>query len=112
MDYNGNDATQAQQQTAAVLTANPDITGAGLKGAVQVALFDASEINIEYLRAGTVTQVIAQKPADMGYMAVITAMANARGVTSMPKRVPTGYAVITADNVDDPAVARFIYTGE
>jgi ribose transport system substrate-binding protein len=127
VDYNGNDATNAQQQTSAVLTANPDITGmfatntfgaqgagaaienAGLKGAVEVGLFDASETNIEYLRAGTVTQVIAQKPADMGYMAVVTAMANARGVTSMPKRIPTTYAVITADNVDDPDVAKFIY---
>ncbi|XWX04060.1 ABC transporter substrate-binding protein [Aggregatilineales bacterium SYSU G02658] len=130
VDYHGNDATTAQQQTAAVLTANPDITGvfatntfgaagagaaienAGLKGAVEVALFDASEENIEFLRAGTVSLVIAQKPADMGYMAVINAVANARGVTSMPKRIPTGYAVITADNVDDPDVARFIYTGQ
>jgi len=128
VDYHGNDATNAQQQTAAVLTANPDITGvfatntfgaagagaaienAGLKGAVEVALFDASEENIEYLRAGTVSLVIAQKPADMGYMAVINALAEARGVSSMPKRVPTGYAVITIDNVDDPDVARFIYT--
>jgi ribose transport system substrate-binding protein len=76
-----------------------------------VALFDASEENIDYLRAGTVNLVIAQKPADMGYLAVVTAMANARGVTSMPKRIGTGYAVITIENVDDPAVARFIYTG-
>jgi ribose transport system substrate-binding protein len=130
VDYHGNDATTAQQQTAAVLTANPDITGvfatntfgaagagaaienAGLKGAVEVALFDASEENIEYLRAGTVSLVIAQKPADMGYMAVINAVANARGVTSMPKRIPTGYAIITADNVDDPDVSRFIYTSQ
>jgi ribose transport system substrate-binding protein len=130
VDYHGNDATTAQQQTAAVLTANPDITGvfatntfgaagagaaienAGLKGAVEVALFDASEENIEFLRAGTVSLVIAQKPADMGYMAVINAVANERGVTSMPKRIPTGYAVITIDNVDDPNVARFIYTGQ
>ncbi len=129
VDYHGNDATNAQQQTSAVLTANPDVSGvfatntfgalgagaaienAGLKGAVQVALFDASEENIEYLKAGTVSLVIAQKPADMGYFAVINAMANARGVTSMPKRVPTGYAVITVENVDDPSVARFIYTG-
>ncbi|MFN8371259.1 MAG: ABC transporter substrate-binding protein [Anaerolineae bacterium] len=129
VDYNDNSADTAQQQTAAVLTANPDIAGmfatntfgalgagaaiqnAGLQGAVQVALFDASEENISYLREGTVSLVIAQKPADMGYLGVITAIANARGVTSMPARVPTGYAVITIDNVDDPEVARFIYTG-
>jgi ribose transport system substrate-binding protein len=129
VDYNDNSADTAQHQTAAVLQANPDITGvfatntfgalgagaaienAGLAGAVQVALFDASEENIGYLRSGTVSIVIAQKPADMGYLGVLTAIANARGVTSMPKRIPTGYAVFTADNVDDPEMARFIYTG-
>ena len=63
------------------------------------------------LRDGTVSLVIAQKPADMGYLGVIGQMANARGVTSMPERVPTGYFVFTAENVDDPANARFIYSG-
>ena len=38
----------------------------------------------------------------MGYLAVEFAMAGWRGVTSLPVRVPTGYAVITAENVDDP----------
>ncbi len=129
VDYNENSADMAQQQTAAVLQANPDIVGmfatnlfgavgagnaiqnAGLQGAVEVALFDAGEENIQFLRDGIVSLVIAQKPADMGYMGVIAQIANLRGVTSMPARVPTGYAVITIDNVDDPDVARFIYTG-
>jgi ribose transport system substrate-binding protein len=127
VDYNENDANKAQEQTAAILTANKDIKGmfatntfgalgagtaienAGLKGAVEVALFDASEENIGYLKDGIVSLVIAQKPADMGYMGVIAAIANSRGVTSLPKRVPTGYAVITKDNVDDPAISKFIY---
>ena len=129
VDYNENSADMAQQQTAAVLQANPDIVGmfatnlfgavgagnaiqnAGLQGAVEVALFDAGEENIQFLRDGIVSLVIAQKPADMGYLGVIAQVANLRGVTSMPARVPTGYAVITIDNVDDPDVARFIYTG-
>jgi ribose transport system substrate-binding protein len=129
VDYNENSADTAQQQTAAVLQANPDITGmfatntfgalgagaaiqnAGLAGAVQVALFDASEENIGYLRDGTVSLVIAQKPADMGYLGVVAAIANARGYTSVPERIPTGYFVFTAENVDDPEAARFIYTG-
>ena len=67
--------------------------------------------NIQFLRDGIVSLVIAQKPADMGYLGVIAQIANLRGVTSMPARVGTGYAVITIDNVDDPDVARFIYTG-
>jgi ribose transport system substrate-binding protein len=129
VDYNDNSADTAQQQTAAVLQANPNITGmfatntfgalgagaaiqnAGLADAVQVALFDASEENIGYLRDGTVSLVIAQIPSDMGYLGVVFSMAYQRGYTSIPKRVPTGYFVFTRENVDDPANARFIYSG-
>lgn len=127
MDYNLDDANRAAEQTAAVLQREPDlaaifgvnvfsaigagnaVNNAGLGGAVDVVAFDATQYAIEQLRAGTVSLVIAQKPYDMGYLSVEFAMADWRGVTSLPKRVPTGYAVITIDNVDDPEVARFIY---
>jgi ribose transport system substrate-binding protein len=127
VDYNENDVNTAQQQTAAALEANPEIRGvfgantfsaqgagaavqnAGLGGAVEVVAFDASAFAIELLREGTVTQVIAQKPGDMGYLGVVTAIANARGVTSMPQRIPTGYAVMNAENIDTPEISRFIY---
>ena len=117
----------AAEQTSAVLQREPELAGifgvnvfsaqgagnavvnAGLGGAVQAIAFDATEFAIEQLREGVVTLVIAQKPFDMGYMAVEFAMADWRGVTSLPTRVPTGYAVITAENVDDPEIARFIY---
>ncbi len=45
----------------------------------------------------------------MGYLAVAFAAADAAGVTSLPKRVETGFAIIDKDNVTDPEVARFIY---
>ncbi len=127
MDYNLDDANTAAEQTAAVLQREPDLAGifgvnvfsaqgagnavisAGLGGQVQVIAFDATQFAIEQLRDGVVTLVIAQKPFDMGYLAVTFAMADWRGVTSLPPRVTTGYAVITAENVDDPEVARFIY---
>ena len=130
IDYNENDVSTAQAQTQAVLEANPDIVGvygtntfsaqgagaavqnAGLGGAVEVVAFDASEFAIELLRDGTVTLVIAQKPGDMGYMAVAMAAAHADGYASIPARIPTGYAVMTADNIDDPEISRFIYTEE
>jgi ribose transport system substrate-binding protein len=126
-EYSLDDANTAAEQTAAVLQREPDLAGifgvnvfsaqgagnavvnAGLGGAVQVIAFDATEFAIEQLREGVVTMVIAQKPFDMGYLAVEFAMADWRGVTSLPVRVPTGYAVITAENVDDPEIARFIY---
>jgi ribose transport system substrate-binding protein len=126
-DYNLDDAGTAAQQTSAKLQAIPDLVGifgvnvfsaqgagnavksAGLGGKVQVIAFDATKDAIENLRNGVVSLVIAQKPHDMGYLAVEFAMADARGVTSLPRRLTTGYAVIDAKNVDDPAVSRFIY---
>ncbi|GAB4510989.1 MAG: hypothetical protein OHK0046_08480 [Anaerolineae bacterium] len=128
IDYNENDVNTAQQQTTAALEANPDIVGvygtntfsaqgagtavqnAGLGGVVEVVAFDASELAIELLRDGVVTQVIAQKPSDMGYMAVAMAYAYLEGYQSIPARIPTGYAVMNAENVDDPEISRFIYT--
>jgi ribose transport system substrate-binding protein len=126
-DYNLDDAGTAAQQTSAKLQANPDLVGifgvnvfsaqgagnavmaAGLGGKVQVIAFDATKDAIENLRKGVVSLVIAQKPHDMGYLAVEFAVADTRGVTSLPRHVTTGYAVIDAKNVNDPAVARFIY---
>jgi len=126
-DYNLDDANTSVEQTTAVLQREPDLAGifgvnvfsaqgagnavknAGLGGTVQVIAFDATQDAIENLRAGVVSLVIAQKPHDMGYLAVAFAMADFRGVTSLPKHVTTGYAVINAENVDDPEVARFIY---
>jgi ribose transport system substrate-binding protein len=128
MDYNLDDANTSAAQTAAVLQRTPDLGGifgvnvfsatgasnavinAGLGGQVQVVAFDATKDAIEKLRQGAISMVIAQKPYDMGYLAVEFAMADHSGVSSLPRRVPTGYQVITAQNVDDPAVARFIYS--
>ncbi|HSN77663.1 MAG TPA: ABC transporter substrate-binding protein [Anaerolineae bacterium] len=128
VDYNDDDPSKAQAQVEAMLQKEPDLAGIfgtnvfsaqgagqvvqnqGLSGKVKVVAFDATETAIEMLRGGTVDMVIAQKPADMGYFAVQMAMANMNGVTSVPTHIPTGYQVITRDNMDDPAVARFFYT--
>jgi ribose transport system substrate-binding protein len=94
-DYNLDDMNKAQQQTAAVLQQHPDLAGvfgtnvfsaqgagnavvnAGLGGHVQVVAYDATKAAIESLNKGDVTLVLAQKPFDMGYMAVEFAAADA-----------------------------------
>ena len=128
VDYNEDDPSKAQAQTQAMLQREPDLGGifgtnvfsaqgagqvvknSGLSGIVKVVAFDATETAIELLRDGTVDLVIAQKPADMGYLATMMATAYLNGVTSIPARIPTGYAIITQDNVDDPNIAKYIYT--
>ena len=126
-DYNLDDQNKAQQMTSAMLEQHQDLAGvfgtnvfsaqgagtavvnAGLGGHVQVVAYDATKDAIELLGKGVVSLVLAQKPFDMGYMAVQFAAADAAGVTSLPRRVETGFAIIDKDNVSDPAFSRFIY---
>ncbi|MCL4395204.1 MAG: ABC transporter substrate-binding protein [Chloroflexi bacterium] len=127
VDYNNDDASQAQAQTQAMLQKTPDLGGIfgtnvfsaqgagavvknqGLSGKVKVVAFDATADAISMLKGGTVDLVIAQKPSDMGYLAVEMAVAYLDGATSVPKHIPTGYAVITRDNMNDPNIAKFFY---
>jgi ribose transport system substrate-binding protein len=126
-EFNEDVEATGVQQTEAILQLHPDLAGifgvnvfsaqgageavknAGLGGEVQIVAYDATARAIELLRNGDVTMVLAQKPADMGYLGVAFAMADAAGVTSIPKHVTTGFAIIDAENVDDPEFARFIY---
>jgi len=128
VDYNDDDPSKAQAQVEATLQRVPDLAGIfgtnvfsaqgagqvvqnqGLGEQVSVVAFDATETAIEMLKTGVVDLVIAQIPADMGYFAVLMANAYLNDVVSIPPRIPTGYQVITVDNVDDPEVAKFIYT--
>jgi ribose transport system substrate-binding protein len=126
-DYNLDDQNTAAQQTAAMLETNPDLAGvfgtnvfsaggagnavvnAGLGGAVQVVAYDATLEAMELMGKGVVSLVLAQKPFDMGYLAVQFAVADNAGVTSLPRRVQTGFAILDKDNQSDPEFARFIY---
>jgi len=120
----------ARAQTAALLTRNNDLVGvfgtvnflaqgsgeaivaAGLRGVVEVAAFDADRHTVTQLEKGVVTQIVTQKPGDMGYFGVLTAVAHARGVQSIPKRWSTGFAVMNKGNADKPEVARYVYVNE
>ena len=130
VDYNDDDPSKAQAQVEAMLQKMPDLGGIfgtnvfsaqgagtvvknkGLSGKVKVVAFDATADAINMLKDGTVDLVIAQKPSDMGYLATEMAVAYLDGVTSVPKHIPTGYAIITRDNMNDPNVSQFFYTAD
>jgi ribose transport system substrate-binding protein len=127
VDYNDDDPSKAQAQVEAMLQKTPDLGGIfgtnvfsaqgagtvvknkGLSGKVKVVAFDATADAINMLKGGTADLVIAQKPGDMGYLAVEMAAAYLNGVTSYPRHIPTGYAVITRDNMNDPNISKFFY---
>jgi ribose transport system substrate-binding protein len=131
MDYNDDQASIAAEQTAAMLASNPDITGifgtnlfsaqgaaqsvanAGLTGVVKVAAFDAPEDAIVSLRENVVDIVIAQHPYEIGQKCIEFAVAAVNGdMDVIEKRFPTGYTVITRDNVDSPEAQQAIYKAE
>ncbi len=125
--YNDNDSATAASQFQAVLASNPDVAGVfganlfsalgaanGVEGAdksgdVTVIAFDAPQSIVDQIKSGLVDMTIAQHPFEIGYYGVITAYAHITG-NPVPPSIGTGYTVMTADNVDDAEVARFIYS--
>ncbi|MGL4651627.1 MAG: ABC transporter substrate-binding protein [Caldilineaceae bacterium] len=131
VDYNEDSAATAAEQTAAVLQRVPDLGGvfganlfsaegaatavknAGLTGVVKIAAFDAPEAAIEDLRNEVVDLVIAQLPYEMGQKCIEYAHHAVMGEMELiDKRWPTGYQVITRDNVDTPESQNAIYKSE
>jgi ribose transport system substrate-binding protein len=128
INYDDDSSATAAQQTAAVLQRNQNLSGifgtnlfsaegaaqavknANKQGTIKIANFDAPVQAITDLKNGVVDLVIAQKPADMGSIAVQYAIDALTGKTSeIKKRVATGYVVIDRSNVDTPAAQNAIY---
>jgi len=128
VNYNDDDPAKAQAQLNAILQNYPDLSaifctnvlGAqavgqylgsqGLSGKVKVAAFDATATTVDLLRNGVIDMVVAQKPADMGYLAVLFAAARHDGITDLPAHLSTGFVLLTRENMDDPAYARYFYS--
>ncbi len=125
--YNDNDSSTAASQFQAVLAREPNLKGvfganlfsaigaangveaAGESDNVTVIAFDAPQSIVDSIGTGLVDMAIAQHPAEIGYYGVMTAYAQLTG-QSVPPLIGTGFTVITADNVDDPDIQKFIYS--
>jgi len=127
IDYNLDVQEKAQSQTAAVLQAHPDLKGvfgtnlfsaqgayravvnAGLTGAVKVASWDAGMDQINALKEGQIDFTLAQKPYEIGYLAVEWGYKYLTEGVEPPKKVIPGFFFFTQDNVDDPDAQQYIY---
>ncbi|MBD3307143.1 substrate-binding domain-containing protein [candidate division KSB3 bacterium] len=129
IEYCLDNQEKAQAQVAAVLQKHPDLAGvfgvnifsaqgayraivnAGLTGAVKVATWDATEDLINALRKGEVDLVLAQKPAEIGSLAVEWGLKYLQDGTPIPnKKLTPGFFVFTKENVDDPDAQQYIYS--
>ncbi len=132
--YPGTDTAKAAEAVSAAISGNPDLAGvyathesaalgaatglrdAGDQGAIKLIAFDASPEQVNDLKNNVYDALIAQQPFDMGYNSVKlvaeTIRAGAIDTSAVEHDQPTGFAVITRDNVADPAVAAFIYPAD
>jgi ribose transport system substrate-binding protein len=125
--FNENDANNAASQLQAVFARNPELRGvfganlfsalgaangvsqAGQTGNIRVVAFDAPTSIVDNINTGLVDMAIAQHPAEIGWFGVMAAYAHLTG-QSIPTTIGTGFTIIDAENVDDPEVAKFIYS--
>lgn len=125
--FNDNDANKAASQLQAVFARNSDLKGvfganlfsalgagngvqqAGQTGNIKVVAFDAPGSIVDNIKTGLVDVAIAQHPAEIGYYGVVSAFAHLTR-QSIPTAIGTGFTVIDKSNVDDPEVAKYVYS--
>jgi ribose transport system substrate-binding protein len=125
--FNDNDANKAASQVQAVFARNDDLAGVfganlfsaigaadgvkalGKTGEIRVVAFDAPTRIVDDLKSGLIDLAVAQHPAEIGYYGVMTAYAVIND-QSVPPQIGTGATIMTKDNIEDPAIAKFVYS--
>ena len=82
---------------------------AGQTGLVKVVAFDAPLSIVDNIKTGLVDVAIAQHPAEIGYYGVVSAYAHLTG-QSIPVAIGTGFTIMDKSNIDDPDVAKYLYS--
>ena len=83
----------------------------GKTGRIKVVALDATEQMAQEIRSGRIDSAIAQHPTVIGYYGVMCAYGLTTGEGS-PLSIDTGFTVINAANIDDPAIRKYIYSSE
>ncbi len=76
---------------------------------IKVVGFDGSKALLDGLRAGQIDSLVVQNPYKMGYEGVKALVMSIKG-QPVEKRIDTGVALITRDNLDDPATKELLRT--
>jgi ribose transport system substrate-binding protein len=74
---------------------------------VKLVGFDGSKALLDGLRAGQIDSLVVQNPYKMGYEGVKAVVMAIKG-QPVEKRIDTGVALITRDNLDDPATKQLL----
>lgn len=79
----------------------------GLAGKVKYVGFDSSDRLVQGLQNGEIQGLVLQDPINMGYLGVKTLVAHMQG-QKVEKRIDTGSAVATPENMDDPKMKNLL----
>lgn len=79
----------------------------GLAGKVKYVGFDSSDRLVQGLKNGQIQGLVLQDPINMGYLGVKTLVAHLQG-KKVEKRIDTGSAVATPENMDDPKMKNLL----
>ena len=79
----------------------------GLTGKVDYVGFDSSDRLVLALRKGIIKGLVLQDPINMGYLGIKTIVAHLQGQT-VDKRIDTGSAVATPENMDEPKIKNLL----
>jgi|YelNatPaOPRAMG01_1025707.scaffolds.fasta_scaffold24724_3 ribose transport system substrate-binding protein len=79
----------------------------GSAGKVKFVGFDASSKLVEALKQGEIHALVVQNPVRMGYLGVKTMVHHLRG-QKVERRVDTGVAVVTRDNMTAPSAREVL----
>ena len=111
----------ALQATEDLLTRNPELDGLyacnastsagalsalgtqGRAGKIKMVGFDADEMLVDGLRAGTIDSLVVQNPFRMGYEGVKAVLAKLDG-KEVPKRIDTGVELVTRERLSEPRI--------
>ena len=131
-DYSGFDINKSTQNVSALILANPDLKliiasngpdgqaaaaalkQAGKAGQIALIAFDAVPPEVDALREGTISALIAQAPGTIGSESVKALVdylhANPQGGAVAPAGdMEISSGLLTKDNIDDPANAVYVY---
>ncbi len=125
VQYDDDDPAKAAQIVKATYAAHKDLVGifaanlfsaegsaTGVKNTgatgVKIIAFDASPKEVEDLKAGTISALVSQKPFDIGKFGVEQAVHALKG-EAVQKQIETGFIVATQQNINDPAVSKYLY---
>jgi ribose transport system substrate-binding protein len=92
--------------TVGMTKALRDLGRAG--GKVKMVGFDAGSQSVQDLKTGDLQGLVVQNPMLMGYLGVTTAVKHLRG-EKVEKRIDTGVALVTKENMGTPEMKDLLY---